>query len=245
MFGLAMKRRQLHIGTAGWSIPSNSAEHFPKSGSHLERYSQKLSAVEINSSFYKDHLESTYQRWSASVPEDFKFSVKLSKVFTHDYLLKRGEKSLAENLATLKSLGSKLGCILVQLPPSLVFDAQLAADFFGEMRKTYTGAIALEPRHNSWKGREIDELIKQNGLTRVFADPDPKELNPDQLRGSCYLRLHGSPEIYKSDYDPDLLAEIGDWLEDQNIENGWCIFDNTAYGFATQNALALTLKKSN
>jgi uncharacterized protein YecE (DUF72 family) len=39
------------VGTAGWSIPPRHAACFPEQGSHLERYSQRFAAVEINSSF--------------------------------------------------------------------------------------------------------------------------------------------------------------------------------------------------
>ena len=49
----------LYIGTAGWSIPSACASHFPAEGSHLERYAQVFNAVEINSSFYRAHLPAT------------------------------------------------------------------------------------------------------------------------------------------------------------------------------------------
>ena len=56
------------IGTAGWSIPAQHAGAFPGEGSHHERYSRRFSAVEINSSFYRPHRPSTYQRWAATVP---------------------------------------------------------------------------------------------------------------------------------------------------------------------------------
>ena len=51
-----------YIGTAGWSIPKAHADRFPKDGTHLERYAHCLSAVEVNSSFYRDHQEATYYR---------------------------------------------------------------------------------------------------------------------------------------------------------------------------------------
>jgi uncharacterized protein YecE (DUF72 family) len=59
---------QVMVGTAGWSIPPQHADRFRGEGSHLERYSQRFPAVEINSSFYRPHRPSTYARWAASVP---------------------------------------------------------------------------------------------------------------------------------------------------------------------------------
>ena len=72
-----------HVGYAGWSIPRQYAEHFPEQGAHLERYAQRLTAVEINSSFYRPHRPATYARWAAVVPEAFKFAVKVPKEITH------------------------------------------------------------------------------------------------------------------------------------------------------------------
>src|SRR5690349_11865759 len=64
------------IGTAAWTIPKDSLEQFPAEGSHLERYSAMLNAVEINSSFYRDHQPKTYSRWAETVPDQFFTSVR-------------------------------------------------------------------------------------------------------------------------------------------------------------------------
>jgi hypothetical protein len=61
------------VGTAGWSLPSRHAADFPTTGSHLERYATRFDVVEINSSFYRPHRLVTYDRWAASVPDDFRF----------------------------------------------------------------------------------------------------------------------------------------------------------------------------
>jgi uncharacterized protein YecE (DUF72 family) len=74
----------MRIGTAGWNVPVLYVGQVPPGGSRLERYARRLNAVEINSSFYRPHRRTTYQRWAESVPDDFRFSVKLSKTITHD-----------------------------------------------------------------------------------------------------------------------------------------------------------------
>ena len=78
----------IRTGTAAWSIPKEHAAPFPVAGSHLERYGAVLNAVEINSSFYRPHRTTTYERWAASVPEDFRFAVKVPKAITHEHRLK-------------------------------------------------------------------------------------------------------------------------------------------------------------
>ena len=79
---------RVRIGTAGWSIPKEHSAPFPVQGSHLERYGAVFNAVEINSPFYRPHRTATYERWAASVPEDFRFAVKIPKAITHECRLK-------------------------------------------------------------------------------------------------------------------------------------------------------------
>src|SRR5687768_16375503 len=111
----------VRIGCAGWSLPRDSWPQFPETGTHLQRYAQRLNAVEINSSFYRPHQPATYERWAASVPAGFRFSVKVPKTITHESRLRSCDALLASFLAQATGLGDKLGCLLVQLPPSLAF----------------------------------------------------------------------------------------------------------------------------
>jgi len=106
------------IGCAGWNLPREASHLFPIEGSHLHRFASRLPAVEINSSFYRPHRPSTYARWSASVPPEFLFSVKAPKQITHELRLVGAEPELDDFLMQAGSLGSRLGCLLVQLPPS-------------------------------------------------------------------------------------------------------------------------------
>ncbi len=71
------------IGTAGWSIAAKEAASFPAEGTALERYSRVFSGVEVNSSFHRPHRSSTWVKWAVSVPEKFRFEVKMPKTITH------------------------------------------------------------------------------------------------------------------------------------------------------------------
>src|SRR4051812_8552502 len=112
----------MRIGTAGWAIRKEFSDLFSGPGSHLERYAKVFNAVELNSSFYRDHQAATYERWANAVPEDFRFSVKLNRLFTHQNKLEVNGQVLFETLHSVLRLGRKLGCLLVQLPPSLSFE---------------------------------------------------------------------------------------------------------------------------
>jgi uncharacterized protein YecE (DUF72 family) len=231
----------VRIGTAAWSIPKEHAAAFPPIGSHLERYGAVLNAVEINSSFYRPHRTVTYERWAASVPENFRFAVKIPKAITHEHRLKETGDLLDRFLSEVSGLGSKLGPLLVQLPPSLRFEDGIADGFLGKLRSRVESPIVCEPRHATWFTREIEALLGELRIARVAADPAPVAgaEKPGGWRGLSYYRLHGSPRIYYSAYGPEDLAGIAQRIAGDAaaaIET-WCIFDNTAAFAATANAL--------
>lgn len=234
-----MRRNLLRIGTAGWSIPKPHAAAFPIAGSHLERYAQRLNAVEINTSFYRPHRHTTYQRWAASVPHDFAFAVKVPRLITHQLRLSATETALDTFLAQASGLGPKLAVLLVQLPPSLAFDPASAA-FFSALRARHRGDVAFEPRHASWFSNSADALLHQYRITRVAADPAivPAAAAPGGAAHLRYLRLHGTPRVYYSDYTEEQIARYAAELA-MSATPAWCIFDNTALGAATANALSL------
>jgi uncharacterized protein YecE (DUF72 family) len=234
---------KIYIGTAGWSIPRAEQPRFPPGDSLLARYASVLPGVEINSTFYRPHRASTFERWAASVPRAFRFSVKVPQTVTHEQGLARSAKLLDIFLTDLAPLGSRLGCLLVQLPPSLAFDARVARAFFTALRKRFDRGVALEPRHSSWFEARADRLLDEFKVARVAADPPRAEGDgePGGWCGLAYFRLHGSPRMYYSSYEDDFLDALEEKLRALRRRRitTWCIFDNTTLGAATSNALSL------
>ena len=231
----------IYIGCAGWSIPWQQAAAFPGEGTHLQRYARVLPAVEINTSFYRFHKPATYARWAASTPEHFRFAVKVHRSITH-YKRLRQPHLLDDFLAGVMQLGEKLGPLLLQLPPSLAFEPNVAEPFFAYLREQFSGEVTCEPRHASWFTPEADALMQSYRVARAAVDPAPAEegATPGGWPGLCYVRLHGSPEIYRSSYSPAFLEELADnLLHWSQRAVTWCIFNNTASGAAIGNALTL------
>ena len=162
---------RVKVGCAGWSLPRAVWPEFPAAGTHLQRYGTRFNAVEINSSFYRPHQPGTYARWANSVPENFRFSAKLPKTITHQQRLLNGAPLLDAFLAQVSCLGERFGCLLVQLPPSLVFDGVVVRNFLAALRERHAGSVALEPRHASWFGAPADALLRAWQVGRVLADP--------------------------------------------------------------------------
>jgi uncharacterized protein YecE (DUF72 family) len=231
------------VGCAGWTVPRDEAARFPGKGSHLERYAARFSAVEINSSFYKPHRRTTYVRWSESVPDAFRFSVKVPKTITHENRLRACESLVEPFLEQISGLGAKLGCLLVQLPPSFIFDLDDVGMFFTMLRERTDTPVACEPRHVSWGASHADDLLASLRVARVMADPVrvPGAEDPGGWTGLVYYRLHGSPRVYWSSYDDEVLESTAQRIEEDLAEDRrtWCIFDNTATGAATSNGIWL------
>src|SRR3954468_768175 len=138
----------IHIGTAGWALPHMWRDRFPSAASNLERYASRFACTEINSSFYRQHRRSTYERWAATVPADFRFAVKLPRAITHDQRLVAADVLLEVFLEEARGLGDRFGPLLVQLPPSLALDAAIADEFFSLLRAQHPfGDVVCEPRH--------------------------------------------------------------------------------------------------
>ena len=232
----------IRVGTTGWAIPSTSARHFDTAGTHLERYSRRLSCAEINSSFYRPHAAATYAKWRDGPPE-FRFAIKLPRTITPNAVRKTVREPLMAFLDQIHGLAEKRGPVLVQLPPSLHFDATIVARFFELVRGLYRDALVCEPRHATWFTPAAESLLKTFAVARVGADPPPVPSadKPGASSGITYFRLHGSPRKYWSRYSEDFLESLATSIRRVGSAGEvWCAFDNTASGAAAANALDLS-----
>jgi uncharacterized protein YecE (DUF72 family) len=246
---------QFLVGTAGWTVPKQHLPLFPARTdgtklSHLERYASRLPCVEINSSFYRPHRRTTWERWAATTPDEFRFAVKAPKAVTHIAKLENTGAALLEFFDAVCGLGKKLGPVLIQLPPKLAFDEGIAREFLTTLRELHQGGVVLEPRHASWFSARVDSLLRSFQIARVAADP-PKgsalAAQPGGWPGLHYWRLHGAPRTYYSEYAGHWLQALADRLqlpegspaENEVKKETWVIFDNTALGHATANAIWL------
>ena len=230
-----------HVGIAGWSIRKEHVDLFAKDGTHLQRYASRFDSVEINSSFYQSHKRETYERWAESVPAKFRFAVKAPKLLTHEHCLEETGEPLARFIHEIGGLGRKLGCVLVQLPPSLAYDPRTVETFFAAFRARYRGPLVCEPRHPTWFTGAGDCRLEAHGVGRVGADP-PCAVDGGEPAASTrviYYRLHGSPQMYYSSYTPEYLDGLAAAIAAVRRTPVWCIFDNTARGAAVLNAIGL------
>jgi uncharacterized protein YecE (DUF72 family) len=233
---------QVWIGCAGWTLPQECLDSFPGPGAHLERYARALPAVEINTTFYRPHRPETFERWAASVPADFRFSLKAHRAITHFRRLKSTDSLLASFLEASAHLGPRRGPVVVQLPPTLRYEESVARRFFETLRQLHRGPVACEPRHPSWLVPSAESVLASLEIARVAADPPRAEVDaqPGGWPGLAYFRLHGSPRMYFSAYDDAFLDALARRVRRlRQAREVWVIFDNTATRAAADNARSL------
>jgi uncharacterized protein YecE (DUF72 family) len=236
--------RGIRIGLAGWSeAVSRHRSSFPlpfdPTVSALAKYATAFSFVEINASFYRQFRAETYAKWAEDVPENFRFSVKMHRLITH-YTRLKNTTLLDPFFESVAGLGEKLAVVLVQLPPSLVFDPPVARAFIDALRARHAGPIACEPRHGSWGQAAALVLLADYrvGLVRIDIPAAEQETGHDDV--PVYIRLHGAPRRYYSFYGSEQLLQLAAFLRLNHRRPRFVVFDNTASSAGVRNALELT-----
>jgi uncharacterized protein YecE (DUF72 family) len=197
---------QLFAGTSGFAYPSWKPAFYPEKlpqARFLEHYATRLNSVEINYTFRQTPKISTLEKWIASVPESFRFSVKAHQRITHFARLKPESKEATDfflrAIDPLHTAG-KLGVVLFQLPPNLKLDLPRLEAYLpnlpGNMR------CAFEFRHESWHDDGVYSLLKQHNVCLCQAESDTLETPPALTADFVYFRLR------KSDYSPQERKEI-------------------------------------
>ena len=228
----------MRIGCAGWNIPKQHMALFSAAGSHLHRYARRFNAVEINSSFYRPHRRATYERWAATVPDDFAFAVKLPKQITHELRLAAAEAALDIFLDQASGLGANsVRSGPAAAKPGIRF--RLAHAFFAALRARHAGNVVCEPGMRRGSPPQPTHCWRACDRTAA-ADPPvgTAPFAPGGWQGLHYYRLHGAPHIYYSEYDAVFLQRLAQTFSERSGAR-WCIFDNTARGAATTNAVSL------
>jgi uncharacterized protein YecE (DUF72 family) len=156
----------------------------------LEAYATKLNSVEVNSSFYHMPTPTTTSKWAKSTPDAFRFSFKANRKITHFMKLKGTKGEFEIFLSGLKPIESKLGCVLVQLPPYMKEDYGILETFLSETPKRF--AIAVELRHSSWFGPKLNELLSKYNAALCVADTEDMKPVFEKTADFGYVRLRRS-----------------------------------------------------
>ncbi|GGN03706.1 hypothetical protein GCM10010967_43160 [Dyadobacter beijingensis] len=232
-----MQTSGVYIGTSGILLPFKNQAHYPpefEGKSRLEVYAHLFNSLEVNSTFYKLPRTETVARWSASVPEAFRFTFKLWKQLTHNPGLSFDRADVKAFADVVRAAGNNTGCILVQIPPSTKFSSLARMGELLSILRQQTDdkwPVAVEFRDNSWYRQESYELLNANGAAMVCHDKTGSESPLTTLAANTvYLRFHGPRGDYRGSYDQGLLYEYAGYIHTWRREGKtvYIYFNNTA-----------------
>jgi len=237
-----MPKRKLFIGTSGWVYSHWDGIFYPEdlaSKDKLKYFSQHFKTTEINYSFYHLPRKSTYQNWYEITPEDFLFTVKVSRFITHIKRLKGVKEAWKQFFENALNLKEKLGPILFQFPPNFKIDLKRLEPFLKILSKNHR--YAFEFRHKTWCDKKVYQLLKKYKVAWVIAD-SPRYPKAETITCNfVYIRMHGSKVLFSSKYTnkelKDLSQKIKKWLKQR--KNVFVYFNNDTMGYALKNAKEL------
>ena len=186
-----MAKGTLGIGTSGWNYEHWKGPFYPEDlpqDRWLDFYSRHFNTVEINYSFYRLPEKKTFEEWHHSTPEDFSFTAKVSRFYTHMKKLSLPEKNLSRFLENAAGLAGKLSAVLFQLPPFWNVNSerlfQLAA--YLKTQKILPGIrCVLEVRNRTWLSEEVFTILKDHNISLCLADWP--ELKVDGPITACFI----------------------------------------------------------
>ncbi len=238
----------VRVGSSGWSYEAWEGLFYPLNEKEkLKFYSRYFDTVEVDSTFYSFPSNFVVQSWVKNTPENFIFSLKIPKIITHEKKLS-SESLLDLNrfLDSIEPLKTKLGLLLIQLPPYFRKERHLERleDFLQNLNTSYNWAI--EFRDPSWIDKGVFSLLERYNVAYTIVD---EPLLPGEVHvTSSYsiFRFHGRGKsiwynyLYKEEEIEDWSSKILDTAK--KCKGVYVYFNNHYRAFAVTNALQL-LKK--
>ncbi|HEX8445065.1 MAG TPA: DUF72 domain-containing protein [Sphingomonas sp.] len=222
----------IRIGIGGWSYDPWRGTFFPEKlpkTRELEHAATRLTAIEINATYYGRQKPETFAKWAASVPDGFRFAVKASRYATARKILADGAESVAMFLDQgLERLEDRLGPVLWQLPPTKAFDREDLARFLALLPADIGGRPArhvLEARHASFDDPAALALLRDHNIAIAHVDRPDAPAIAERTADFAYARLERAVAAEPAGYTPEALDH---WA---TVAREWVAAGDDAYLF--------------
>ena len=203
----------IHVGVGGWVYEPWRDTFYPPGlpkTHELGYLSRRVTAIEINATYYRTQSAASFAKWRDATPEGFVFAVKANRFATNRKVLAEAGESVERFVSSgLSELGPKLGPLVWQFATTKVFDA---ADFgaFLALLPNRIGSLhlrhAMEVRHPSFMSAGYLALARKHGVATVFADSDDYPSFADPTADFVYARLMKSEPSFETGYAPEHIA---------------------------------------
>lgn len=236
------KRAEAWIGTSGYMYRHWRKGVFYPAGlsdrEELAYFASRFRTVELNNPFYRLPTAEMFERWRDTSPPDFQFAVKAGRYITHIKRLSNVAEELALFLDRASTLGSKLGPVLFQLPPTQQLDLARLDEFLTLLSRDRRWVI--EFRHPSWHTREVYQRLTNHRVALCI--PVGGGLHPDRITTASftYLRMHRGQEPEGGFTDEELVSWAGQIRALRLAEKEvYVYFNNDWGGYAIRDAVRL------
>jgi uncharacterized protein YecE (DUF72 family) len=216
---------KLLIGTSGFSYTAWRGGFYPEKlpvAKMLGHYAGIFRAVEINNSFYRMPTAELLGNWAAETPDGFEFALKSPRRITHDRRLADVAGEVDRLAAAARSLGSKRGPILFQLPPNLKKDLPRLDEFLAALPADL--AAAVEFRHASWFSDDVYACLRNRRASLCIADAEDLTTPVEATADWGYLRLR------REDYDQAAVARWGETIAARPWSTAYVFFKHEDTG---------------
>jgi uncharacterized protein YecE (DUF72 family) len=207
---------RIRVGVGGWTFEPWRNNFFPAGWPHsreLEYASRRLTAIEVNGTYYSAQKPATFAKWRDETPIDFMFSLKASRFATNRRVLAEAGESVTRFVNQgIHELREKLGPIVWQFAPTKRFEP---ADFeaFLKLLPAEVGGLplrhALDVRHESFKTPEYLALARRYRAATVFTDSDDYPSFADLTGDFVYARLMRTDAALPEGCAPAVFDQLG------------------------------------
>lgn len=233
---------EIFIGCSGYNYKEWKNLFYPEdipAKKQLEYYARHFNTVEINSTYYNFPRRETLDTWLGETPDNFVFTIKANRLFTHRKKLKNDDQfreSLDRFQNILDGAKSKVKCVLWQLPRNLHKNIQKIESLAGVLDHDIHHVV--EFRHESWFDQEVYNALKSGGLVYcILSAPDGLPEDVVITGRTAYIRFHGKDSWYDYLYSDDELEEWKKRIENlSGVDRVFIYFNNDQHGNAVKNA---------
>lgn len=192
---------KIRVGIGGWTYEPWRGTFFPDKWPHkreLEYAAGKLTAIEVNGTYYSGFKPATFAGWADVVPDGFVFTLKASRFCTNRKVLAEAGESVARFVGQgIVELGPKLGPILWQFMATKRFDAEDFGAFLKLLPATHDGVAlrhAVQVRHDSFHVPAFVAMCRAAGVALVYGESADYPAIADVTAGFVYARLESAVE---------------------------------------------------
>lgn len=207
--------RRIHVGIGGWTFEPWRDTFYPQGwpqARELEYAAGKLTAIEVNGTYYSTMKPVTFAKWHDETPDGFVFALKANRFVTNRRVLAEAGESVARFIDSgIAELGPKLGPVLWQFAPTKRFDAVDFEAFLKLLPATVKGLPlrhVMDVRHESFKCAQYLALARRHAVGTVFTDSDDYPSFADVTGDFIYVRTMRSQSALPLGYDERALDAL-------------------------------------